>query len=311
MVMTAYDETWRAEQSKTIGGSSAAAVVGKARFKTARDLWDRMHGFIVKGQTPAALRETDDMHRGMVFEPIARQLLAEELGVSIDDHDQTHFLRNDDLSFAHCLIDGRIGSDQIVELKVPRPATIAKVNLRGLIDEWDIQAQHNMAVTNAHICHIGLLDPMSARIHYISVLRDQAFINRLMQEECAFYQSIRKEEPPDQAELEPYEDSTDKTIIDTPAIHVAAETFFRLKEIAVDTKEALELAKKKLIELSEEASVFEVPGLGRFYNKPTKGRRLFQKALAIAEFPALAQERFYKESAPSRPFRTYDLRERN
>lgn len=308
MVMTAYDETWRAEQSKTIGGSSAAAVMGKARFKTARDLWDVMHGSIVEGRTPGPLRETDDMHRGSVFEPIARQLLAEELGVSIHEHDQCRFMQRDSLPWAHCLPDGWIGSDLIAELKVPRPGTIAKVNLQGLLDEWLIQAQHNIAVCGARACHIGLLDPMSARLHHIQVSRDDAFIEGLMRAEMAFFDSIKAEKPPDATELPDLEDSTDKLILDNDEARAIAETFFRLKEIVEDANVSLEVAKDKLKTMGGDAPVFEIPGLARFWHKPAKPRQLFQKALALIEFPALAEARFYKDGRPSRPFKPFDLR---
>lgn len=79
-----------------IGGSDVAAIVGQSKFKSPIDVWRRL----VEGHQ---VEQTPVMRRGLLFEPIVRQMYAEETGAkllgplfltkdwaraSLDDHTQ-------------------------------------------------------------------------------------------------------------------------------------------------------------------------------------------------------------------------------
>lgn len=303
-----FDDDWRRANRGTVGGSTASAVMGCSRFKTRAGLWDEMHSVIVDNKLPPRLRENDDMRRGNRFEDTAIKLLAEDLGISITKHPQNEFIMNADCPWAHSLPDGWIGA-HIAEVKVPRPGTIAKVNLQGLIEEWSVQGQHNMAVCGAQKCYFGLLDPISALVHSYVLDRDEEYIREMMLAEYSFRQSVIRGERPDQPEdHEVMEEASGILIMDFEAAVQAAETFFRLRDIVTDAKETLEVAKQSLIDLSDDAMVFEVSGVGRFYHKTGKPRRLFNKDAAIAAYPMLADDRYWKLGKASRSFRPYDRR---
>ena len=316
--MQAYDADWRHTQLQTIGGSSAAAVVGKSRFTSQAELWERMKGVLVDDELPPEKQETDDMRRGRVFEPIARDLLCERLGSRIVPHDQCDFTVNEDLPWAHCLTDGRVERgawDEIVEIKCPRPGTIARCNLEGLLSEWWLQAQHNMMVTNTTVCHLAMLDTMSAILHYMPIALDQVAASELMIHERDFFESIKGGRPPQGEEAQAKaSDGPTTQVFETAEIAAAAQTFFRLREIKADAAETLDIAKARLIALTNTdgrpAEAFDVRDpdggpVGRFYNRLAKPRRTFQHAVAVKEFPALKADKYWKVAKGSRPFKGY------
>ena len=306
--MQPYDEAWRREHLKSIGGSTAPAVLGVSRFRTPAQVWDQLHAVLVENRVPPPLRESDDLRRGKVFEHVAIDLMAERLGVSIHPHDQTRFIQRDDAPWAHALPDAWIGDDP-VEVKVPRPGTVSKANMKGLLKEWVVQAVHNVAICDARGCHFGYLDPISAVLYYEYVPRDPKMENDILEQEQAFWASVQAGHRPEETDTrQDIEDDDSKVIIEGTEVVAAAESFFRLREIVSDAQEALEAAKEKLIGLSGDVPAFEIPRLGRFYHKPTKPRRLFDRARAEQDFPALKDEKYWKIGKPSRPFRAYDLR---
>ncbi len=329
MVMTAYDAAWRTTQLSTIGGSSAAAVVGKSRWTTPAELWGRMKTVIVDGDLPPETRETDDMRRGRLFEGVARELLAHLLYADIQPHDQCRFEMNSDFPWAHCLVDGRVEKahgrlaapvededqvvrgGQIVEIKCPRPGTIARCNMEGLLSEWWLQCQHNMMVTGTTVCHLGLLDTMSAVLHYMPVEMDKVAATDLMHAERDFFNSVREGRPPTGDEAHKTDDpGATRDSLTGPEIAQAAQTFFRLREIKADAAESLDIAKARLITLAKGSEAFEVHDpdgqqIGRFYHRLAKPQRTFQHAVAVKDFPQLKADKYWRAKKASRPFRGY------
>ena len=175
------DDTWLRNHLSTIGASNAAAVVGKHRFKTPWKLWHQMDSVLNKGEIPPQLPLSDDLRRGRVFESTARQMLANELQTPVVPHQQDVFVYCDTFAWAHCLPDAWISNTIPVELKVPRPATVAKCNTDGLIDEWHLQCQHTLAVCGQPEMIVALLDPISALLHVAKVRREQSIVGELME----------------------------------------------------------------------------------------------------------------------------------
>ena len=308
-------EEWLKVHTATIGGSTAGPCLGHGRFKSRRDVWDVMHSVMVECKDPVPLKETDDMRRGNVFENVAIELFRDRLvdeGVGgVWGWDQSHFVNNKNYPWAHALPDGVVGDSQIIEVKCPRPQTVQKVLTNGLFADWEYQAQHNMAVCEARICHVVILDTLSGLIHHIPISYDEAFVEQMMIGEEQFYQSILNNEPPPQEEFADIPDDEGKVIVQTDDAESYAETYMRLQEIAAETKEAMEATKAKLVAACDNAQVAEVPGIARIYHKPQAGRRTVNKAWLEKAHPEIvSDEHFYKLSKPSRPFRIYDLRTR-
>lgn len=301
-------DEWLREHYSTIGGSSAATAIGKGRFKTPRKLYDQMRG-VRDGQIPR-VRLSDDMRRGSVLEPVARQLLAEHHQCSVEEHSQEEFVYNGAYKWAHVLPDGWIAGSP-VELKVPRPGTIARCNTEGLIEEWFIQCQHTLAITGTVKCYVGLLDPMTAIIHPFEVDRDNAFIGRIMEAEHRFWDQVCTGNPPDEGPLpDTGELGPARKILDSDEVQSAALTYLRLRDIFDDAESAKKAAQVQLVKLAGGAQAWEVPGVLRVYHRPWPGAWRFDTEKAIEKYPDLAKVEYYKRSAPSRPFKPYDLRGR-
>lgn len=310
MVRQAYDEEWRRKHLCTIGASNAAATIAKARFKSRSQLWHDMHDLIHDNVVPPALKESDDLRRGNMLEPIARELLAERLGISIDPHDQMDFRTRSEYPFAHALPDGWIGL-QPVELKVPRPLTIINVNLRGMFDEWTLQAQHTMAVCDSTCLHFAMLDPVSCVIHYTRIERDDALIESLMAAEAEFYRTVLdKKRPPEDPPLEPDDRGGHAPLIlDSEDAVKAATVFAKLKLLVGDAAETMDQMKAKLRELADGRSRFVVPGVLKVTDTVGKPRRTFQKDIALRDFPKLEGDKYWKFGKASRTFRPTVLME--
>lgn len=298
---------WLAEQASTIGGSSAAAVLSQSRFRTARQVWQRMRAARF-GELPEPGRISDDMMRGIMLEPLARTLLARELKVPIRPHDQDQFVYAEEYPWAHTLPDGWAGEIP-VELKCPRPGTVARCNLAGLLTEWEIQAQHMMAVTHRPRCCVGLLDPITVRIHPFWVELHPEFVRDMMAGEEAFWNTLEAGPPPDEVPTE--EAPTDAgvpLILSSDEAIEAASVFLRLRELENETAEAKELAKGRLREMSGNAASFVVPGIAKIYDRQTAGRRSMDRETIEKLYPAVAaDDRIWKTSKPSRTFTAYAL----
>lgn len=293
-------EAWRIKQASTIGGSSAAAVVGESRFTTRRDLWRKMVDARRGMLAPSHIG--DDLRRGLLLEPLARDLLAEKLGERIREHDQNEFVVDPSKPWAHCLPDGWLNPKRIVELKIPRPGTIARVKTRGMLHEWFVQAQHNLGVTGADVCVFGLLDPITCEVHTENVFRADGYIGDLMVAEAEFFEAVvDNREPCDHAFESPkIEDDGSQeagapVVVDTDEARDLARTLLRLRDARDDAADMFEVFKVRLLDaVGDSTDAVEIPGLdyssevaGKFFaglriiNRETKPRASFDKAAAL------------------------------
>ena len=322
-------DDWIIKASSTIGGSSAATACGEGRFARPIKLWERMTA-ARKGQVPERIPLNDDMRRGILHEPIGRQLLSERLGVPIHEHAQDQFVRNEEYPWAHCLPDGFINAKRIVEIKCPRSGMVAKCNAEGLPNYWRIQALHNLAVYGADVCEFGIYDSTLAYVSPFTVERDDVFIERLMEREQLFWGSVLAEiEPePDEEPVWKEPEVSDAFLkLDSDEARRAAVNFLRLRDLMADAEMMKDAAKVQLVEVAgDEAAYFEIVGVhyesevsGRSYpnlrchHRRQKGAKRFDKDRALRQLHAFAaaagveldEDEFYTTAKPSRPFRVY------
>jgi predicted phage-related endonuclease len=301
-------EEWRRLHMATIGGSSAAAVVGKARFKRPMDLWKRM-AMVLEGKLPADTPPSGDMRRGLLHEPIAMEQLAKEVGASVTPHVQNLFLYRDDSPWAHALPDAWVGED-MVELKCPRPGTVARVNIRGLFDEWTMQAQHNMHVARAlrprcRRCLVTMYDSIEATTFIHPVDYDPAYAAELMEHEREFYESIKAGTPPP---LDPEATAADEIDPDTIALDdeesiQLAETWLRLKALDDDLADAFGATKEKLVAKIGNHNMATVGNVAKIRFKFSKPATTLKKDIVLAKYPAIRDDtECWKPHKPARPF---------
>lgn len=309
-----HDE-WRLAISQTIGGSSAGAVLGVDRFTTKRRLWQRMKA--ARNGVLEPERDGPDLRRGRLMEELAMQLAIEELGRMIERFSRYEIQRSAAYPWAHASPDGYFDDDDIVEVKVPRPAGWAAISLRGLPKAWTAQATHNIAVTGASACQFVILNPVTCDLHTPRVERDNAAIDSLMAEERVFFESLAGDVPPEEHEQQ--QATADDLLVpdlltDAAEAVEAAKRYTQLLSMRDEADELLTEAKHSLCrlvgcEIRDDGRIvggpesFQVGNILRVIHRERAGARTFDAAQAKLDYPALRDdEKYYKQGKPSRPF---------
>lgn len=304
---------WIQKQLLTIGGSAAGVVAGESPYQTPAELYDVMVAADSGFATEKLLN--DDMRRGILTEPLHRQLLEDELKIKVHEHDQDTFLHNEQYPWAHALPDGWLylttGEDSAetipVQLKCPRPRAWHEIKLKGIHGHWWLGSQHVLALTGAPYEHFSVLNVETMRLIHFPVYRDDAAIEHLMRIEKTFYESFQArqrppETPSERIEMPVFAGELLK-LEDEEALD-AASTLIEAREITREAQALEEAAKKKIQALMGDARVAELPGL-RAYNLLHDGRVTLDKPMMLAD--GIDVGKYEKRGKPYREFRTYRL----
>lgn len=308
MELTKSDD-WIIKQLLTIGSTAAGIVAGESPYTSPAQLYDTMvyaaDGIITSKEL------NDDMRRGLLTEPLHRQLLENELGIRVHDHDQDVFIENDEYPWAHALPDGWIVVNDLqipVQLKCPRVRSWHEIKLKGLHGYWLLGSQHCIAVCGVPYEHFSVLNPETMRLLQFPVYRDDELIASLMEIEKTFYANfMERNRPPEHIEKKIEMPSTvggELITIDTPDAIDTARTYLDALGLYNDAKALREQAEAKVKELVGDMEVVELPGL-RVYNRTQAGRKtLDTKAL---KKDGIDLEKYQKVGEPFRTFRAYPL----
>ena len=102
------------DRTQGIGASDSGSAVGVNPHKSPLDLWQEK----TKRKTPPDLSKNRNVRRGIVMEPIIRDWVKEDLGITINQDDKTHF--SEEYPFLYSHTDGFIqGKKRIAEIKAP------------------------------------------------------------------------------------------------------------------------------------------------------------------------------------------------
>lgn len=302
---------WLLKHLSTIGGSSAAAVINRSRFTTPTELFHRMYAAI-EHQHVEPIEETPDMRRGAMLEPIAELRFSDRIGKRTVPHAQSEFLYHDAYPWAHALPDCWVVDErEPVELKVPRPQVWHAMTRDGIHDDYQIQVQHTLAVTNAKRGHFAALNPVTMDVLHVAFERDDVFIGLLMDAEREFFERIARGQAPVEHDdviefVGAPQAAGDVQQINDRRVERAAEHLREMVELVDEAQALKDSAQQRLLRLvGDDVEAFEIPGVVRCYHRPQAGARQFDAKTALKEFPQLADERFYKRKKASRPFRTY------
>lgn len=303
-------DTWIYEQIMTLGGSAAGVVAGESPYSTPAEHYDTMVEAFDGAGTLQGKPLNNDMRRGLMTEPIHRELLSVELGIEVHDHPQNNFIYNTDYPWAHALPDGWLyptDSEQVpVQLKCPRARSWYDIKRKGIHGYWLLGTQHSLAVTGAPYEYFSVLNADAFELVHFPVYPDQGLIDSLMQIEEEFYCAFKKRERP--TEEKPHIDMPKPTgsiitLDDKEALEAA--TFFReCKQMVGDAKALMVEAESKVKSLMGDAEVMEIPGW-RFYNTAQDGRKTFDKK-AMAE-DDIDFSKYQKRGKPFKTFRSYNI----
>jgi len=301
-------DEWLREQLLTIGSTAAGVIANESPYGTPAELYDSM----IRAQEGTLLPTeiNDDMRRGIMTEPLHRQLLEDALGVKVHEHDQDRFLTSEQHPFAHALPDGWIlasGEYIPVQLKCPRSRGWHEIKLKGLHSHWLIGTQHSLAITGAAYEHFSVLNVELMRLIHFPVYRDDELIEQIMKMEQAFYASFLERVRPNedqqpQLKLPPTDGKV--LMLDGDDALDAAQSWVEANNILNDAQSILEEAKTRLKEMMGDATVAELPGL-RVYHIPQAGRKTFDKEKMKKD--GIILDKYEKQGKPFNTFRVYKL----
>ena len=146
-------QAWEEERKGTIGGSDAAALIGKSPYMSNVDLWE-----IKTGRKQAAdLSENELVQYGHDAEPLLRELFRiDHRGEYKVRHSENTMIVNDKYPFAHASVDGLLirKSDNALGILEIKTATIqsAAQNAKwkdGVPINYLIQCLWYMGITGA------------------------------------------------------------------------------------------------------------------------------------------------------------------
>ena len=176
----------RLHKDRCIGSSDAPTIMGVCPWKTREQLWEEM----VFGKDD---KDNPAMKRGREMEPLAIAWFENEMGIKLI---QQKFLKHPDYHWMTATLDG-VNEEQklLVEIKCPGKASHQFVEDNEMVPPNYIpQLQHQMAVTGYDSMYYCSFRDNEGII--IELLRDEDYIQSLIQEEEAFWKSVLNLERP-------------------------------------------------------------------------------------------------------------------
>lgn len=306
---------WLKQQMVTIGSTAAGVIAGVSPYQTRRELYHAMVDAMEDRISPSMMN--DDMRRGLLTEPLHRQLLAEELGRIVHDHDQDEFILSAPYQWAHALPDGWLietsademkTTDVPVQLKCPRTAAWHKIKLDGIHGHWVIGTQHTLAITGAPYEHFSVLNPETMRLIHFDVKRDDGIIASLMELERDFYAMVMERRAPTDdvpdviAELPNI--GGEMIRIETEQARDLSDAYRSARLVRDEADMLMDETKSKIIKLMDGARIAQLPHL-RCYQIPHAGSLTFDVDAAARD--GVDVPKYKKRGKPYTTFRTYNV----
>lgn len=173
---------WRRNK---VMASDAPIIMGHSPFKTINKLYDEK---VKCYEQPV----TEWMQRGIDLEKIALKEFEKETELvmfpSVGVHEEIDWLA---ASFDGMTIEG----DAIVEIKCPGKKDHSEAILGMIPDKYKAQLQHQLLVSGLDMAYYYSFD--GEKGHIIEVLRDQEFIEIMLEKEKAFWHCLQTFTPPE------------------------------------------------------------------------------------------------------------------
>jgi putative phage-type endonuclease len=177
---------WHAWRDDGIGASDSYAIMELSPWVTPFQLWQQKLGLLPRPKM------NKSMERGRLYEDEARQAYEAEFLTQAPpkcfQHDAYPFLR--------ASLDGLTPNDTIVEIKVPGTAGFS-AQVFGVPDHYYCQIQHQLFVADKQKAHYWVYSPEQKRGLMTEVERNEEFISRLLEAECAFWDKVLTMEAPE------------------------------------------------------------------------------------------------------------------
>lgn len=302
------------DRSKEIrlGGSDSPVVLGVSPFKDALTLYHQKRGELPpEPETPAMLR-------GKYLEPVIADLYAEQTGRTLTQVAEATVHPDFDFIIGHPdrrIVGNRASGTGVLEIKAPGLQVFSRAMREGLPQYCYVQLQKYIGLEDADFGAFAFFSAERWQLVHFDVERDDELIDMIYRADQDFWQRIQESNPPPAAEA---------TVVDLPKIGGAvfqladqgfAEAVNDLRvaqQIETEAKSLVASAKGRIQDymLANDAEAIELPDEFRAYWKPQAGRVQIDAKRLKAEKPEV-YEQYLKQAKPSRPFKTYFLKQRN
>ncbi|WP_322884145.1 YqaJ viral recombinase family protein [Sinorhizobium medicae] len=152
---------WHAARAGWVTASELSSLMAKGEGKTRAKYMRQLAAEQLLGRSAASFTGNVYTEMGKEYEPKARQLLCEELGVEISE---TGVVRNHEVGMS-CSPDGLIGTDEMAEFKCCIPTVqIERLEKGTLPTEYAMQVQGSLLVTGRKACWFQSYSPDLPRL---------------------------------------------------------------------------------------------------------------------------------------------------
>ena len=183
------------------------------------------------------------MQRGLDLEPIARKKFSDETGIYVEPK----LVVNCDLEWQFASLDGIDENESvIVEIKCPGAKDHLTARDGMIPGKYYPQLQHQLCVTGLKRGYYYSFDGQDGVL--VEFMRDDDYIEKLIEKEKEFYQKMIDFEPPLLVEK-------DIVILDDPEWSDICEEYKRIKGKIDDLQEHEERLKNRLISIASERNV--------------------------------------------------------
>jgi putative phage-type endonuclease len=179
---------WHQWRKKGLGGSDAAAILGKSPYMTAFELYlDKVGRGIKKDDSSgeyifARGHETEEMLRGEIFALTGKHMAP----ICVEDSEH---------SFLRASLDGYESSLGILEAKLVGKKVLEDIKAGIIPPHHFIQVQHSMRVAGVDVTRYFAHD-LGKHGVLLEVKADQEFQKRLLDAEVAFWERVKLKDPP-------------------------------------------------------------------------------------------------------------------
>ena len=270
------------EANPSIGASQSAAILGLSNWATPFDVWHELvNGFEAK-------EDNLTFRLGRELEPIIRTLFMEETGLKVVNDNKIRI--SESYPYITTNLDG-----MVVGEKVPVEYKTTAMGWDGEIpDQYFIQLQHQMFVTNTPHCYFAILClGFKKELIIQRYERDDDFIDNMVTELVRFWEEyVETKEPPPLVSVSDarklyFNEEPDTIIQADEEIYKITKS---LQQDGVEKKrldDKMNLARLQLMNVLENKQELQYNGTTLVTWKQTKPREYFDKNTFKKEHPNL------------------------
>lgn len=186
-------DAWHQWRRQGIGGSDAPIVAGRSPYRSRADLWLEKTGRVPRTESTAPY-----LMWGSLLEPAIAKALQRRIGCQYVG-EQVCF-QHDDRPWQRATLDRLTSKNEVVEFKsvnFKKAQTLGPDgDVESLPDEWILQAQHQLAVTDFALVIFGVFVGTMEDVRIYEVHRNDELIESLTDVEADFMESVRTLTPP-------------------------------------------------------------------------------------------------------------------